>query len=782
MCVSDSHQSELHLTAFPIKAKYFYTSSVVASRHSSALEDEQLPVNAEGGVRLSHEASSHLMKRLIDHALFTSKTSPVAAGPRLITFQTDMGSRVEWHKDPSLTHPALNEFVRSLFVGVKDKTVPVQRVVSWIEVQDATVADLQLPHPKKFAFVLKKQLITKSWFMPEPTKDNLDNRELTARYTNRELVRVNFQHYHTSGGRHQPVLDLRCDRASYFNNPSARFSFNSIAPPVKRDESTLRDLIRFIIFPAQELRRFLAAETQSYSVSVVNDLPVNIEESIFRPVQDPEALIVFSRDQLRLKPNLECGILGHIKLTQLAFSMQRCLTDAAVERLVAKAGLESPPTKSQMGALLRDHNLRLIASYAAALGTKVHVGSQTTGFRHLDVETKFARVANSWGSRSDEVVLDRIQSMSNQQIEAVTIKVREPVQRRDLYAIEFYAYDMPKRRAELKNFGSEYDVLRQKISGSGAPLPSLDQKLTELSRSIAVTVTVCRRVLTNNFGCSSVSDLRNKVRRDFGSDVQGFALSMMDSAFEVSGLYYWSDPSRWGPLAFATPAGLRQMYSNFVDARSLSGNIEGDIGEERWAFLASLPAALSARDPAAIRRIKKEFENPVTIRRNKSKNIAKSHRATIMCVPEVTVAALLHWYFFPTESTEDFIRDSEFIPDDHKNAYLQDYGYVDANGTRRLMEQLLGDVKRCCKSTFGIDLPVQRVQHQKVFENRDGALNGTRVRLKDFSYAEAEEKLVAASNVPAPRLANKDPFFLVFKAACSASTVKSVRAQLTRTV
>lgn len=760
---------------FPLVHPTFTTSPIVAARQSSAFGDD-VPVEVESGLRLSPEASANLLELLRGRSLFLNEAHhPHQSKP--IVFQGDSKKSASY-KDKSLNHPVLNSFIKSQFVPTDDKTFQVQRVVSWIEVTDFSRADLSVEFPKKFQFVLKKQLVTKFWKRLKPTESN-PTPKLLPYYINRELVTVSFQHSYLQGrGPRQPMLDLRCDRASYFNNPSARFSFDG--PPTKlKQESELEDLIRFLIFPVQELNRFLTGKLVKYPVSVMEGCPLEVEERQLLPVMSHREYPVFSPMELKLRPDLECPILHQIKLTQLAFSMQRTLTDLAVAKLVAQSGLEEDGNPFRVDELIRDRNLRLIASYAAALNTKVHVGSQTASFRHLDVETRFARVANSWGERSDEVVLDRFQSMSNQQIEAVTIKVREPIQRRDLYAIEFHTYDMARRRAELNKFGDEYEVLRNQSTALGGEFPSKEQRLESLSRSIAMTVTVCRRILSHNLGANSISELRDKIRRNYGGNVQALAMSMMDKAFEASGLYYWSNPSQWGPLSFATQPSFTEMYKAFIAARKID-HFDA-IGEDRWKFLARLPKALSENDPAALKVLTDFCLRPEKRRVNKSKDASKSQQFRVLGVPELAVSALLHWYFFPTSSIEDFIRDTSFFPPELVDAYVRDHGHV-SKTNRALIELLVSDIKQFCRTNFGVDITVPRVLHQKVFENRDGALNGTRVTLADFSYAEAANILEASdSGLGSKRLARTDPFFLLFKKACGTSTDRTVQARITAT-
>lgn len=696
----------------------FASTPVLPTRASSFLDSvltehlSDAETSSDNRLTLEKMQSEKLLAFLRNHAVSTVDIHKPIRGLRVNLFPV----------------PALNKFVQDLFA--ESGSLPdVRRLISWVEITDSKMSSLAEAQPKRFTFVLHRDVVVRRRLKtPKESGERFS-------YERRTFMRLEFMHAFT-GREQQPVLDMRCDLASFQQNPSAKYSLGREL--TSDDERQLVFLLNFFLFPLRELNRVLRGWTSPQSWFVMGPesgrpVEVQLSENPFSPIDPHHPYAIFKRKDLHLDDDLQCPYLDRLRIDSLSFSFQPTLSIKALKAISGELTPTEVALEERANATVRS----LVALQSAIFSSRRYYSDGSLGFSHrMRVETGFKGIGSAWKDAPDATLNAMAGASDAQRIESVSLQLFRPVHNHSLFTIGFRTFDCKAIARQFQQFG-EYDSLRMAADrDNGVDMPSAPALLKTLNRSVEVSVSVHSRVLTNNFSIRSVEDLKRKILADYNGKVEELSIALIQMALTNSDIYYWNAPKRWLPWALSGEEEVNARLESWAEAAVATRHFEG-VSSSRWAFMQRLPSRLSAESPEAAADLRSLFELSMMPEGKKKIN-------RVRAVPELAFAAFFYWNAFPSENIWDILRDGDFIPEEWKAALLVPRQTQDPK--QRAMYRLLRETCQFALNNFGVDMAYPKDLHLEVGRKSVEVLTTSKSRLSSKQPRAQTAALQALSN------------------------------------
>jgi hypothetical protein len=631
-------------------------------------------------------------------------------GQRLLRFLRLVGISMLEKEDNFRPGPfprsQVNAFMESLFKGLPDNQEH-QRLLSWVEIRDTSMESLKEPRPRKFLFVLHRNLVIRKAAM-------FAEKGIKFQYSQRQISRLEFAH-HFQGRGACSVLDFRCDFASFQQNPTSKYSLGRELSSDKDDQLVF--LLNFMLFPLAELARVTLGKVRPHHNSEYDKhgqvREIMLAENPVKVLPATKVQSIFRQEDVELNSRLDCPYLKSLRIDSLAFSFQPMFSKSAIN-----AVLDIKPgdlTKTEFDAKANELIARVVTMQSAIFRSRTYYeDSSTAGFNHLKVEETWKGVSNLWKDEPEEVLTAIGNSSEAQKIRKVSLRTLRPVQGHSLYSISFSTFDARSIEKQFRKYG-EYEYTRRQAEKSGrGSLPSGTDLAETLNQSIEITVGVHGRVLHNNYRILTLRDLRDKILNDYDGHVEHLSRDIIQRALTESGVYYWNIPRRWAALAFGSKKSFRKVLEKFTSRKKLKGHFE-ELSDERWDFLSSLPDLLPMEDESTRASLEVMFQL--------EKRYVGKHKAkmkAIRSVPELAIALLVQWYLNPNRALWDLIMEADFVPDEYKEVLATPLRNKDPR--RAAAYLLIKEVVVFLKANFGVDINYCRDLHVEVARKSAEAL------------------------------------------------------------
>jgi hypothetical protein len=453
---------------------------------------------------------------------------------------------------------------------------------------------------------------------------------------------------------------------------------------------------------------------------------------------------------LRLSAKNQSTFLDRLKIASVSFSFHVQLSDTVIDLILREEGLTRESPAPSIDQALNNRICRIIAAQHATFESSVYYGSEVSGFKHkVLTSAKTTRATNGWTARSEWALDAYLASAENQAIESITLTNK--TERNTFYTISLASHNRARIRRSLEAGG--YANLMDQVERDGGHSIPVEDRVSQLANTLTITVTAHPRVLDNNMGIHSGSDLRDYIAQHCHGSVEDFAKELIRASFDKSGLTYWNGTEHW-EVALADKAAFDAMIAEFAEQRVIKGKF-ATVSDSRWDFIASLPRAIDRDDEDTYFEMRRLATKVGKLERGVRAFASGKEmpRVGVTAIPEFSVALLCYWFKHGSEMSWDIFKNSDLLPHQYKVKFFANKANeVSEDGKQTVQGQvgvLLADCKQFILDNFGVNIEHSKDLHREVHRKRSEALFGRRARYSRVTVGEL-------SNATSTRLLTRD--------------------------